>query len=130
MGAAGWLTARGARRQRPPEPLRAGHRWLARLAGALVLAGVLAFAPGRLGGASGPGRTERLREELVRVGAARDALRDENAALRREIEALRTDPAAIEEIARDDLGMVRLGDMVLRLVGGEPGADPAPEAVP
>lgn len=42
------------------------------------------------------------------------ALRVENAALRREAEALRRDPDAIEAAARQMLGLVRPGELVVR----------------
>ena len=41
------------------------------------------------------------------------ALRAENAGLRRRAEALRRDPAAIEAVARETLGMVRPGEMLI-----------------
>jgi cell division protein FtsB len=41
-------------------------------------------------------------------------LRAENAALRRRAERLRTDPATIEGVARETLGLVRPGELVVR----------------
>ena len=38
--------------------------------------------------------------------------------LAREAEALRTDPAAIERVARDELGWVRAGEIVVDLSAG------------
>jgi len=50
-------------------------------------------------------RAEALAREL-------DSLRDENARLAAEIAALRTDPDAIERIAREELGLARPGETV------------------
>jgi cell division protein FtsB len=41
------------------------------------------------------------------------ALRAENATLRQRAEALRQDPAAIEAVARETLGMLRPGEIVV-----------------
>ncbi len=35
-------------------------------------------------------------------------------ALEREVDALRTDPEAIERVARDELGMIREGELVFQ----------------
>lgn len=40
-------------------------------------------------------------------------LRAENARLRRRAEALRSDPSAIEAVARETLGLVRAGEVVV-----------------
>ena len=55
-------------------------------------------------------QAEALRNEVV-------ALRNENIRLQQEIEAARTD-AAIEHIAREQLGLIKPGDKPLVLVGG------------
>ena len=50
--------------------------------------------------------------------------------LEREIELLRTDPGTLERVAREDLGMTRPGDIVVRVVPVEPGkqAEATPES--
>jgi cell division protein FtsB len=47
-------------------------------------------------------------------------LREKNAALSGQVQALRSDPVYIEALARDQLGMVRPGEQVYRLVPREP----------
>jgi cell division protein FtsB len=44
-----------------------------------------------------------------------DQLRHDNAALREEIRRLKEDPAAIESLARQDLGLIRPGEVVFIL---------------
>ena len=58
------------------------------------------------------------REEQV-LGAALAAARAENAQLREEARRLREDPAAIEEIARRELGLIKPGErlFIVRDVG-------------
>lgn len=53
-------------------------------------------------------RAEELRQEL-------DALRTDNQRLSDEIAALRSDPRAIERIAREELGLARPGETVFIL---------------
>ena len=52
-------------------------------------------------------RYRALRDERGEVERANEALRHEVRSLARDVEALRTDPASLERIARDELGMVR-----------------------
>jgi cell division protein FtsB len=97
---------------------RAGDRswrmWGVRLAAALMLAGGIAYLPYHfIGGASGA-QLERIEQELGRVRGETAARRLDNAELRRDIEALRSDRGAIEDIARRELGLVRPGDVILR----------------
>lgn len=59
-------------------------------------------------------RTELLRREI-------QDLRAHNGRLAEEIRALRTDPRAIERIARENLGLAREGEVVFLIRGaGEP----------
>jgi cell division protein FtsB len=49
------------------------------------------------------------------VGASLDRLRRENATLRDEARRLKEDPAAIESLAREELGLIRPGEIVFIL---------------
>ena len=42
---------------------------------------------------------------------------EDNAKLRKEVEALRSDPQAIERAAREELGFIRPGEIVIHLEG-------------
>jgi cell division protein FtsB len=59
-------------------------------------------------------RYRALREEREEVLRQNEALRHEVRTLSREVEALRADPASMERIARDDLGMVRPGEILFQ----------------
>ncbi len=59
-------------------------------------------------------RYRALRAELAELRRETDQLRDDVRAQGREVEALRADPEAIERIARDELGMVREGEIVFQ----------------
>ena len=54
----------------------------------------------------------RARREYGEAAAATDRLRATNARLREEARRLRDDPAAIEAIARRDLGLIKPGEKV------------------
>jgi cell division protein FtsB len=55
------------------------------------------------------------RERNLSLARQVSDLRDENTLLRAEIDALRRDPRAVERIAREDLGLARLGEVVFLL---------------
>lgn len=59
-------------------------------------------------------RYRALRDELHEVRRQNERLREEVRRLDHEVGALRTDEAAIERIARDELGMVRAGEIVFQ----------------
>jgi cell division protein FtsB len=56
-----------------------------------------------------------LEREVKRVEQENRDLERENARMRREVRALTGDPAALERAAREDLGYVRPGEIVLKL---------------
>ena len=88
------------------------RRWSARLVLATVVAALIAWVP-----AGDDDRAMKLRDQLDALRAEATTLRAKNAKMAAEVEALRTDPKAIEQHARDELGMVYPGELVLRLEG-------------
>lgn len=65
----------------------------------------------------------RTRGELRREIAE---LQQRNTKLTEQVQALRSDPVYIEALAREQLGMVRPGEQVFRLVPSSKGASPPP----
>ena len=59
-------------------------------------------------------RYRHLRSEVHDLRESNEELVREIATLKSEIEALRTDPAYVERIARDELGMVRAEELVFQ----------------
>ena len=98
-----------------PPPVRRGdegswqRRHLARLLFSLLTAILIANA---LIGDRGLPATLSIRREHRELAAAIDALRATNQRLRHEAERLRNDPAAIEALARGDLGLLRPGEQL------------------
>jgi len=73
-------------------------------------------------------RARKAYDELTLAVARQHA---ENAHLREEARRLREDPAAIEEIARRDLGLIRPGEKVFIVKDVAPPSQvPSPSAVP
>ena len=91
----------------------AARRWGIRAALALAVAAVIAIAPTMLD--RGDGRVDRLRSQLRATHERIRALDRDNAALLDDIAALRDDVAAIERRARDELGMVYPGELVIQV---------------
>ena len=80
--------------------------------GVLVLA--IVAVPLHLLDESGLPRYQVLDKELAQIRAENERVEREVLDLSREVEALRTDPLAIERIARDDLGMVLEGELIFQ----------------
>lgn len=72
---------------------------------------VLAMAGRALIGDRGLFEVWRKKGAHRQLAAEVRTLREENVALKREIQALRSDPTAIERIAREELGFSRPGEL-------------------
>ena len=90
------------------------RRWGARLGLAVIVAIAhrLSAGPGAAAAIRGPPSSTSQLDETDREARA---LATENAALMRDIEALRNDVGAVEDRARADLGMVYPDEIVLRI---------------
>jgi cell division protein FtsB len=69
-------------------------------------------------------RVTHLRREVAAVERDLVSLRARAAELSRTVERLRTDPAAIEQLAREELGYVRPDETVLKFPSSRRGAAP------
>jgi cell division protein FtsB len=88
--------------------------------------GIPALALAAVGGSAFDGRSglpgwRRLRSDLAATQARIEILRGEIDSLRREAEALQGDDFALERAIREDLGLARPGESVVRLDGRRPG---------
>ena len=89
---------------------RGRHAWRGLLLALSFLAGVLIFDG--LAGDRGTLALIRTRQQYAQLSSQVEAARAENARLLNEIRRLRNDPAAIEDIARRELGLIRPGERV------------------
>ena len=58
----------------------------------------------------------RFEQEQVKMKKENDSLRRQNILLQKNIQALKSDPYAIEKIAREKLNLAKTGDHVYRIV--------------
>ena len=86
-------------------------RWLLPLG--LILGSIIAV-PILILGDQGLPRYRRLSYELDDARGANRKLRKEIAALRGEVHDLRSDPEALERIARDELGMIKPDEVLFQ----------------
>ncbi|MBI2154587.1 MAG: septum formation initiator family protein [Candidatus Rokubacteria bacterium] len=84
------------------------RRVLAGAALAIAATGLLVF------GGAGAVRVWQLKQEVEALEREIKALRAEADQLNRTVDRLREDPALIEQIAREELGMVKGGEKVLK----------------
>ncbi len=90
-------------------------RWKT-LLGTLVAIAVLAASAGLVRWAPRAddwSEDARMEAELESLRAENRALRAENQRMSRVVEALKDDPAVIEQVAREDLGYIRDGEVVV-----------------
>lgn len=94
----------------PPRlAVRRRNPWLRR---ALLFA-TLVLVLDALVGEAGLAATLRARTGYAAAQADLHRIRQENAALLDEIRRLQHDPAAIEEVAREELGLIRPGEVLI-----------------
>jgi cell division protein FtsB len=89
------------------------RRWGMRLGLALVVAILIGYLPGQV--LRRDPRAVKLEQQLAELRAHAKELGASNAALARDVEALRTDVGAIEDRARADLGMVYPDEVVMQV---------------
>jgi cell division protein FtsB len=66
-------------------------------------------------GAHGFLAMRRIQREILKVRADLRRLSEENSDLGQEVKELKSDPYKIEKIARDELGMVRPGEIIIKI---------------
>jgi len=57
----------------------------------------------------------RTQNEIKKVQAALEQLNKENLELAQEVKELKTDPRKIENIARDELGLAKPGEVIIKI---------------
>lgn len=98
------------RRVPPPAPVSV---WPARLLRYAIIFATAVLLADSLIGSSGLMEALRARHQYAALAGDLDQKRRENAELRDEIRRLRDDPATIESIARQELGLMRPGEVMV-----------------
>ncbi len=76
---------------------------------------VLALVVHDIFGTHGYLAMRRTQEEIKKVKAELDQLNTENLQLAQEVKELKIDPHKIEKIARDELGLARPGEVIIKI---------------
>jgi cell division protein FtsB len=66
-------------------------------------------------GAHGYLAMRRTEKQVEQLHAEIERLNQENQSLTEQVNALKTDPQAIEKIAREDMGLARPGEMIFKM---------------
>ena len=96
-----------------PVRRRAETAWVQRL----MIFLTLLVAADSLFGERGLASRGRLQHDVAQVRNDLSTIRNENAGLREQIRRLESDPRAIEAIAREDLGLIRPGEVLFVISG-------------
>src|SRR5262249_45281176 len=109
--------------RRRPRPVAAPPAWPARAVNAVL--GFVAFVlvVDALFGSRGLLETIRARRQYADLSADLARKRRDNERLRDDIRRLREDPAAIESVAREQLGLMRDGELVFIIRDQKPGTE-------
>lgn len=91
-------------------PSRSSPRWLVYLLSSLLFAFLLFTVLGE----RGVFHLWRLRGEKIQLDEKNFALQKENDALRDRVDRIRSDDRYLEKLAREELGLIRQGEMVYR----------------
>jgi cell division protein FtsB len=91
------------------------QRFLRQYGRALLALLVLILVVHDVFGAHGYLAMRRTQQEIKKVNADLDRLQKENLQLGQEVKELKTDPHKIEKIARDELGLARPGEVIIKI---------------
>ena len=89
--------------------------WVNRILVALIAAGILAYWPERFDLAVQSEDLERIRRERAALADKNDEIREDIRLMEAEIRALKSDPAEIARIAREELNLIRPGEVVFEV---------------
>ena len=89
--------------------------WLSRIGLAALLALAIATCPEQLYRSAGADDLSRLERERAALAAQNDRVRAEIDLLRAEVSALKRDPEEVARIAREDLHLIRPGEVVFEV---------------
>jgi len=104
------------------------HEWWAQYGRALLGVVVFGLFLHDIFGTHGYIAMRRTKQEIERVQQEIIRLNKENAELSEEVKALKSDPHKIESIARDELGLAKPGEVIIKIPKSQqtPPADSQP----
>ncbi len=102
--------------------------FVGRNARTLLALGFLVVLVGDIFGAHGFLAMRRTQREIEQVSKEIQQLTEDNRKLADQVKTLKTDPKAIERIAREEMGLARPGELIYKLPAQPP--KPAPAGKP
>ena len=105
------VNSKSQMKTKPPE---APSFW-ARYARYILALGLFLIAMHDVFGSHGLLAMRRTQAQVKQLRGDIDHLKQENNELNKQVRALRTDPKAVERIARDELGLARPGEMIFKI---------------
>jgi cell division protein FtsB len=89
----------------------------------IILGGILTLlAVHDIFGAHGLIAMRRAQGEITQIRTNIDRLNRENTELAAQVDSLKSDPQAIERIAREEMGLARPGEVIIKLPPPDPSA--------
>ena len=110
----------GAAKLKKMEPEDKLQSVLRQYGGALLGLLLLALLVHDIFGTHGYLAMRRTQQEIQKVRTNINQLNRENAQLEEEVKELKSDPHKIEKIARDELGLARPGEVILKVPQSQP----------
>ena len=109
-------------RRKPVQPIPAANGRHRKLLNLVLLFATIVLLVDALVGEKGFMDRMRARREYQQEAARLDAIRRENQALLSQIVRLESDPDAIEAIAREELGLLKRGELLFIIRNSKPAA--------
>ncbi len=94
--------------------------WINRLLLVLLVVFAVAYLPQHLATGASADDLARVEGEHAALQQRNERLRGEIAALQAEVAALKRDPAEVARIAREDLNLIRPGELVFEVLRPQP----------
>ena len=107
------------------EPKPQPQSFLGRHALTLLGLALLLLAIHDLFGSHGLLAMRRTQSQMQQLRGEIDRLNQQNGELNKQVKALRSDPKAVERIAREEMGLARPGEMIFKLADKPPEPDAA-----
>ncbi len=105
----------GIAKLKKPDANERAAAWLRQHGGTLLCFLLLALVVHDVFGTHGYLAMRRTQQEIDKVKAGIDQLNKENLQLEQQVKELKTDPHKIEKIARDELGLARPGEVIIKI---------------
>ena len=105
----------GSAKLKKPDAGEKAAEWLRHYGGTLLGLLLLALVVHDIFGTHGYLAMRRTEQQIKKVKANTEQLNKENVQLEEEVKALKSDPRKIEKIARDELGLAKPGEVIIKI---------------